>query len=68
MKLSDCLVKNSSILGPHCTNLGKNTGSFFLGHRKILLSYTDKNGWEVLKLNIFQIFLRNVLGAYKSTH
>lgn len=68
MELPDCLAKNRVILGPKCNNLGKKSRSFLLGGHKVFLSYTNKNGWEVLKLNIFQIFLRSVFGVYKSTH
>lgn len=36
--------------------------------RKILLAYNSQNGWGIKKLNIFQLFLRDVFGLYKSTH
>lgn len=64
-KLSSCLKVNNQILGPDCANLGKSTGSF-LCRRKIMLSYTNERGWEVLRLNIVQLFLR-FLGFYKHT-
>lgn len=67
MKLSDCLLKNHFLLGPNYEKLGKARGSSCLSG-KILLSYTHKDGWKVLELNIFQLFFRKILGAYKSTH
>ncbi len=66
MLLSDCLSKNHFLFGSNCEKLGTLRGSCLGG--KTLLSYTDKDGWEVLKLNVFQLFFRKVLGAYKSTH
>ena len=62
MQLSNCLSKNNPFLGPHCEGLGK-----IKDGEKTLLSYTDKGGWEILKLNVYQLFLRK-LGGYPSTH
>ncbi len=67
MKLSKCLESNKLILGQKCENLGKATGSCFFP-RKVFLSYSEKEGWQVVILNIIQLFLRKVFGAYQSTH
>lgn len=66
MKLTDCLTKNRDLLGSNCENLGKTKHSCSSWNSKTLLSY--KNGWKVLELNRFQLFLRKIFGAYKSTH
>lgn len=67
MKLTECLVKHNSLIGPVCNGLGKSRGSFF-GRTKVMLSFSDKKGWNILKLNLCQLFLRKVFGAYSSTH
>lgn len=68
MKLSECLKENSLTLGQNCINLGNKTNASLLNGRKILLSFTGKSDWKILKLNLFELFLRKFLGAYKSTH
>lgn len=68
MELLQCLQGNQALVGKECSNLGKKCKTGWLGRHKILLSYDEKNGWNVVKLNIFQIFFRKVFGCYKNTH
>lgn len=64
--ISSALIKNKTLLGKHYSKLGVVEGKWCFKH-KVLLSYDKKKGWDVLKLNVFQLFFRN-LGFYKSTH
>ncbi|MES2345347.1 MAG: hypothetical protein V4494_05375 [Chlamydiota bacterium] len=68
MMLSDCLSANQSILGSNCEQLGKNSNGFGFFNQKKLLSYAGKDRWNVVSLNVFQLFFRKILGFYKSTH
>src|SRR5262249_31185114 len=67
MELTNILNKYSNILGNDYQNLGKTVGSG-LRRRKILLSYNYKKGFDVIKLNILQLFLRKIFGFYSNTH
>lgn len=70
MKLKECLDKYRSEVGEHCEKLGKSTGPWGLG-KKCYLSYTKGqgwDGWDVVKLNIIQRFLRAIRLDYKGTH
>lgn len=65
--LPNCVSNHKINLGFNYEKLGKTKGVFLFRH-KFLLSYSEKKGWSVVKLNILQLFLRCVIGAYKSTH
>lgn len=56
ISFSDCMQKNGSLIGQ------KDHG------QKIFLTYSSKKGWDIKKLNTFQLALRKVFGLYKSTH
>jgi hypothetical protein len=65
--LHKVLSNNKTLLGDQYQNLGKSTGSF-LYKKRIFLAYNEKkNEFDVVTLNVIQIFLRNVFGFYKST-
>lgn len=38
------------------------------GHKWMLAYDAHKENWQIVKLNIVQLFIRKVLGLYKSTH
>lgn len=65
--LRQVLNQNSNTLGTQYENLGTSRGRF-LNKNKLLLSYNKDTGWNLVQLNIFQLFLRKVFGFYKETH
>lgn len=67
MKLNDCLNKYNSVLGENLVNLGGYIGKG-CNRKKVLLSFSDKKGWSVRKLNLVQLFFRKILITQKSTH
>lgn len=67
MKLQGCLLKDRYLINSNYEELGKSQGSLFFRH-KFVLAYSSDKGWKIRKLNVFQLFLRKVFKAYKSTH
>src|SRR5262245_59794776 len=69
--MSDTLISflhaNQATLGVNYNHVSKTIGSGF-GRQKILLVHDAKTGWGLVKLNLLQLFLRNIFGAYKNTH
>jgi hypothetical protein len=67
MDLLQCLQNNQALVGHDCRHLGKFIRTGWLGYHKIFLGYDKKEGWGLVKLNLFQLFLRQVCGFYKHT-
>lgn len=65
--LENTLQKHAHILGENYQYLGKTRASGFWGHKKILLSFDKKKGWNVVQLGSISLFFRK-LGFFKSTH
>lgn len=63
--LLECIHDNSVLLGLDLANIGKKVS--WIGH-KVFFTHNPKDGWNVVKLNIFQLFLRKVFGCYKESH
>lgn len=61
------ILQNHPELGSNYQFLGKSQGSF-LKRKKSFLSYNNKTGWDVIRLNAIQLFLRKYFGFYRSTH
>lgn len=62
--LISALNQNRAFLGKNYEKIGKRIGFF---GRKVFLSH-DKTGWSIVRLNLFQLFFRNIFGLYKNTH
>lgn len=65
--LHEILALHTESLGNNYENLGKTVGSCFWKKKKILLSYHEKKGWNVVQLDCISLLLRK-LGFFKSTH
>lgn len=66
--LHQTFTDNKVLLGPNWENLGQTVGKG-LTQKKILLSYSSsEKQWNIVKLNLFQQFIRKFFGFYKDTH
>jgi hypothetical protein len=65
--IQDCLSQNAELLGKDYSQLGTSVKSGWF-HHSVFLSFDPKKGWNVVKLNWLQLFLRKFFGFYKSTH
>lgn len=65
--LSNAIQKNSQIFGNNCENLGKYEGSGIY-KKKLFITYDRDAGWNYVKLNLLELFLRKAFGFFQSTH
>jgi hypothetical protein len=65
--LSNRLSMHESLIADEYKQLGKIEGSG-LFRKKIFISYDRDEGFNCVKLNLIQLFLRNAFGLYYSTH
>lgn len=67
INLSTCLQSQIGTIGNDCENIGKTEGRGLFS-KKVMLAYERDKGWQCVKLNLPQLFLRKAFGLYHSTH